>query len=825
MKAIIMAGGEGTRLRPLTCTRPKPMVPVLNRPCMEHIINLLRNHGISEIGVTLQFLPEKIQDFFGSGKRLGVRIKYFIEDVPLGTAGSVKNAESFLDETFIVISGDALTDCDLQKAVAFHKEKKALATLVLTKVTCPLEYGVVIADREGRIMRFLEKPGWGEVFSDTVNTGIYILEPELLNYIEQGKMVDFSKDLYPMLLAAGKPVYAFVTDGYWCDIGTIDQYLQAHCDLLERKAKNLFSSTEIQPGVWADSSVKIEPSVQILPPVILGKNCFLGSRARIGPFVVLGNDVWVGENASLKKTVVWERSWIGEGAELRGAVIGESVRIRNRASLYEGSVVGDRSVVGEKSTVKSCVKIWPEKWVEKGTVLHSSLVWGKYACPRIFGARGISGDVNTDINPEFASRLGISVGSAFDLPARFSISTDGHSSTYMVKSALLAGLMSTGIQVFDLGNLIVPVHRYGIRSLRLNGGIHIYRAGKNRVNIRLLNDKGIDYSRAEQRKIEGIMNREEYRFVTSENIFSMEYVPDINSAYLNYLLSFMDKSITRKARIKVVVDYDQERVGSLLLPLLDGLGCEVVTFATSRKLPQTIGEMLRTAEQFGEIVREQGAHFGAVFDSGGEDVVIVDELGRIVHEDLFTALLSLIILSSNERATIVLPVTAPESLDELVRRKGGKIKRTQTNHYHIMQNMLNEEIVSTQTRYPQFLIYGDALITVAVIAEFLASKNKLLSEILSEIPVFATSRKEVEVAWEDKGKVLRFLAEDSTGRDVEMTEGIKMYHPKGWALVLPDSDEPVCWIYSEGFNQEIADSLAEIYENKIQQICQYQGDS
>ena len=177
MKAVIMAGGEGTRLRPLTCDRPKPMVPILGRPMMEYIVKLLVKHHFSEIAVTLQYLPDSIMDFFGSGESYGVSFRYYVEEEPLGTAGSVKNASSFLDDTFLVISGDCLTDIDLTKALKFHREKKAVATIVLTPVENPLEYGVVMAEPKGRIIRFLEKPGWGEVFSDTVNTGIYILSP------------------------------------------------------------------------------------------------------------------------------------------------------------------------------------------------------------------------------------------------------------------------------------------------------------------------------------------------------------------------------------------------------------------------------------------------------------------------------------------------------------------------------------------------------------------------------------------------------------------------------------------------------------------------
>ncbi|MBS3994895.1 MAG: nucleotidyltransferase family protein, partial [Alkaliphilus sp.] len=195
MKALIMAGGKGTRLRPLTCGIPKPMVPILNKPVMEYSIKLLKKYGIRDIAVTMAYLPTVITDYFADGEKWGVHLKYFNEEVPLGTGGSVKNAEEFLEDTFIVISGDALTDLDINQALKYHKMKKSRATLVLKKEPVPVEYGVVITDESGRIIRFLEKPSWGEVFSDTINTGIYILEPEVLNYYQKGENFDFSKDL------------------------------------------------------------------------------------------------------------------------------------------------------------------------------------------------------------------------------------------------------------------------------------------------------------------------------------------------------------------------------------------------------------------------------------------------------------------------------------------------------------------------------------------------------------------------------------------------------------------------------------------------------
>ena len=200
MKAVVMAGGAGSRLRPLTVGRPKPMVPIVNKPVLMHILDLLKRHGILDVVLTVQFMGDSIQDYLGDGSLMGMNIRYAVEETPLGTAGSVKNAQHYLDDTFLVISGDALTDFDLTKIIDFHRERKSLATLTLYRVPSPLEYGVIIIDEDGRVRQFLEKPSWGEVISDTVNTGIYVLEPEVLDHCELGTPFDFSKDLFPLLL-------------------------------------------------------------------------------------------------------------------------------------------------------------------------------------------------------------------------------------------------------------------------------------------------------------------------------------------------------------------------------------------------------------------------------------------------------------------------------------------------------------------------------------------------------------------------------------------------------------------------------------------------
>src|SRR6478672_9507491 len=254
-----MAGGEGSRLRPLTSNQPKPMMPLVNRPMMEHIVGLLRRHGFEEIVVTLAFMPNAIRTYFGDGSEFGVRMVYATEEQPLGTAGSVRNAMDELDERFLVISGDVLTDIDLQKIVAFHDERKAKATIGLVAVENPLEFGIVITREDGTIERFLEKPTWGQVFSDTINTGIFVLEPEIFDYIPAGQAVDFSSDVFPKLLSDGKPIFGSVAEGYWEDVGTVEAYVRAHKDSLDGKVDIDIPGFRMEHGVWLGEGAEVHP--------------------------------------------------------------------------------------------------------------------------------------------------------------------------------------------------------------------------------------------------------------------------------------------------------------------------------------------------------------------------------------------------------------------------------------------------------------------------------------------------------------------------------------------------------------------------------------
>ena len=367
MKAVIMAGGKGTRLRPLTSKQPKPMVPIVTTPCMEHIINLLESHGFEDILATLEFMPEVIQEYFGDGSKWGVRMEYYVEDEPLGTAGSVKFAGVQLTERFLVISGDALTDVDLEKAVTFHEECRAEATLILKQIDEPSEFGIVVVEDDGRVTGFLEKPDEEEVFSYTANTGIYVLEPGVLGDIPEGQEYDFAEELFPKLLEEGRSIYGYVMEGYWEDIGNIEQYMRAQKDVLDGKVQGVRPPGErLREGVYVGRDTRAGENL-LEGPVVLGDNVWVASSARVGPYTVLGSNASVEAGASVVGSTVAEDSSIGEETKLDGTLIGRSCRIGAGASLLEGSALGDGVSVEAGAVISPSVSVYPDQSVESGT--------------------------------------------------------------------------------------------------------------------------------------------------------------------------------------------------------------------------------------------------------------------------------------------------------------------------------------------------------------------------------------------------------------------------------------------------------------------------
>ncbi|MBW5447111.1 NTP transferase domain-containing protein [Cohnella sp. CFH 77786] len=346
MKGVILAGGKGTRLLPLTGSLPKPMVPLLGKPCMEYTILLLRRYGICDIAVTTHYRPEALEHYFGDGSRFGVRLRYFAETAPLGTAGGLKNARAFLDEQFVVVSGDALTDVDLSAFVRFHETRNSPLTLMLSRVAEPCAFGIVLTGPEGRIVRFLEKPAPEQAFSDTVNTGIYVMEPEVLDWIPEASAYDFSRQLFPELLEKGIPIYGYTSNAYWSDIGTIRQYVRSQYDMLEGRIRMDIQARQILPGVYVAGGVRLQPGCVVEGPAFIGEGTSIGTQARVGPYAVIGSGNRIERGCRLERAILWDGNRLAAYTDVRDSVLCSGIRAGSGARVPEGTVIGNGAVIG-----------------------------------------------------------------------------------------------------------------------------------------------------------------------------------------------------------------------------------------------------------------------------------------------------------------------------------------------------------------------------------------------------------------------------------------------------------------------------------------------
>ena len=832
MRAVLMAGGSGTRLRPLTCDLPKPMVPILNRPIAEHIINLLKRHQITEVVATLHYLPDVMRDYFQDGSDFGVQMTYAVEeDQPLGTAGCVKNIAELLDETFLVISGDSITDFDLTAAIEFHKSKKSKATLVLTRVPNPVEFGVVITDEQRRIRRFLEKPSTSEIFSDTVNTGTYILEPSVLDYLPVNQECDFSKDLFPLLLEKDEPMYGYIAEGYWCDVGHLDAYREAQYDGLHQKVKLDYAYPEQTPGLWVGQNTHIDPTAKIETPVIIGNNCRIGPRVHIEAGTVIGDNVTVSADADLKRPILWNGAIIGDEAHLRACVICRGTRVDRRAHVLEGAVVGPLSTVGEEAQVSPGVRVWPSKKIESGATLNINLIWGNTAQRNLFGQRGVQGLANIDITPEFAVKLGAAYGSTLKPGSQVAISRDQRSIARMVSRALIAGLMSVGVNVQNLEATAIPLSRMVVPTLSVVGGIHV-RVHPDRpdyILIEIFDSQGINLSKGQEKKIEGAYFKEDLRRAQIHEIGNVTYPSQVIDIYSRGFEKNLNVEAIRHSSSKVVIDYAYSVSGAVLPILLAKFGCDAVVLnASLNQTALAAGDREGLLTQLGHVVEALRANFGVQVSANGEQLILMDEAGMPIRGEMLTALMVSVMLTAYPRSTVVVPVQASSGVEQIARRHDGKVIRTKANPTALMEaSQANPNVVLGGSGdmgfiFPQLHPGFDAMFCIAKLIEMLTVQERSLAQIRTELPRVCHRTYTVRCPWTVKGALMRNLVETHANENLELVDGVKIvnYQNDSWVLILPDAGEPLVHIYANSDDRDWVDESLRKYRRYVQEFVE-----
>ncbi|OGF46620.1 MAG: nucleotidyltransferase [Candidatus Firestonebacteria bacterium RIFOXYC2_FULL_39_67] len=840
MKSVILAGGFGTRLRPLTCNIPKPVATVANKPMMEHIVDLLKKHGVTEMISALYFQPESISDYFRDGSDFGIKMDYIKTESELGTAGCVKYATKYIDGTFIVMSGDVLTDFDLTKAVEFHKKKKSLATIVLTRVDNPLAFGVVITDKNGKIVRFLEKPSWGEVFSDTVNTGIYILEKEVLDLIPEEREFDFSKNLFPLMLAKKMPLFGYVAKGYWKDVGSLSEYRISHYDIMDGKVDVIIpgkKTNKVGKGIWIEAGVQIHPTAVLKNPVVIGKNVQIKANVIIENSTI-GDNCIIEEGAKITNSVLWSGSFVRQDATVFESVMCHAVEIGKKAAIHTNCVIGDNCIIGDEAVLKANVKLWPHKNVESGAILSTSLIWGDKWSRTIFSEYGVIGLANIEITPEFAAKLGAAYGAGVPKGSSIITSRDNHRISRMTNRAFMTGLLSSGVNVFDIGVTPIGVARYVLKPLRSVGGMHVRMSpfDAEKVDIKFFDDQGIDLASSKEKSIEGLFFREDFRRAPFQEVGEVSFPSHAIDHYREGFLHEVDKEAIRKRKFKLVIDYGFGSSSTIFPSLLGKLECDVVSlnsYLDEKKLTKSANEFNQSIEQLSNITSTLKADLGIMLDAGAEKIFIVDEKGRVLSGDQALCFLTYLQFKVNKGGTIAVPISASSAIDEIAAKHGGKVIRTKTSYRSMMETAISGKVDFVGEAlggyiFPKFMPSLDAMMSVVKILDAMAVVDEKISDIIKKVPESKIIREYVACQWETKGTVMRELNEYAKDKKAELIDGIKIFEKEGWIMILPDGEKPLFHLNAEAKTAEAARKLITKYGQMIkawQKVGAPEGDT
>lgn len=814
-----MAGGFGTRLRPLTMSLPKPMVPVANRPMMGHIVNLLKRHGMTSMVSVLYFQPEEITSYFGDGSAHGIQMQYVTAEADYGTAGSVKNAQALLREPFVIISGDVLTDFDLTAAIEEHQRNKAMATIVLTRVPQPLQYGIVMTAEDGRITRFLEKPSWGEVFSDTINTGIYILEPEVLDLIPEKTEFDFSQNLFPLMLSKGLPLYGYIAEGYWKDIGNLQEYQLAHHDVLAGRVQIDVPGTK-RDGVMCGEGVHIDPTVRTEGMVVLGSNVRIDAHAHLRD-CILGNNVTIGTGAALTGSVLWDGVQVGAFSEITNAVVCTSTVIGDRVSVADNVIIAEECVIEDQARLLSNIKLWPRKVVEAEAVLARSLVMEERWAKELFTDARISGKSNIDMNPEFAAKLGAALGTMLGAGTLVVTSRDEDAVSRIIKRSIIAGLLSTGVSVIDLQSTSIPQTRQEMYSGRFVAGFHVRRSPRveGQTDIILFGKDGRDLPLSSTKKIERFFYGEDIRRAPHNAVGRLSYSERSMGNYVERVLAHLDVEAIRRHSYTMLVDYTHGLAAPVFPQILGELGCRSLAMNSYVDTAHIADPMQADLDASATIMRSLGYQIGFKIDPGAEKIGMVDERGIwFTGLRLLTIVTKLFMEQNRDREpyTITVPVQALQEIEMIAADYQVTIQRIRSSHAAMMESTIDPSVLfAGGTRgnfiFPEFLRASDGMYSACRILQMLSTSTQTLSELDQQLPKRYQSTTAVPCPWELKGTVMRHAMAHSEGMERMLIDGIKIFEGSSSVLLLPDREQAVFLVTAEANSLPIAEEQRDRY--------------
>jgi len=829
MKAVVMAGGFGTRIQPLTHSRPKPMLPIMNKPMMEHTMMMLRDLGIKEFIVLLYFKPEVIQDYFKDGSDFGIKITYVVPDGDYGTAGAVKLAEEYIgDDNFIIISGDLVTDFDFKKLFDFHEKKKSKLSIGLTAVDNPLQFGVVIANEENVIEKFLEKPSWGEVFSDTINTGIYIIEPEILEYIPANENFDFAKDLFPLLMKKEIKLMAHSLEGYWRDVGNPESYREVYEDILSNKVNfKIDGKKQKYPDgtLYSDEEYKLDKSIEIIGTVQLGKNVKLGKNVRLNN-VVIGDNVEIKTDSKIRNSIFWEDIVVGKNAKFDNCLICNNTTIDKNVTAKAGLILAEGCEVAELVNFTQDVVIWPNKKIEAAALVSHNLILGSKYKNSIFENGSVYGKSNVELSCEMATKLAEAFASQLPIGSKVIVGRDNDKASRMLKRAFLGGLLSAGVDVLDIKNSPSSVLRYTIANdSSFVGGAHFKRCTIDGVSseITLFNEEALRISSDSSNAIEKAFFTEKFRRVDYSQIGTIHEAINNNECmnYRNAIECKIDHGIIKCGGFKVVADLMHGVTTEIMPSMLNFLGVDNIvlnSYYDANKL-SNVALLENTSESHvSSIVKGLKYDMGLLIYPNAQRLSLLTQEGKILNKvELLYIVLGLLNLSAiNAKKRVFLPTWAPdikyfENL-EIERGKYSNFKAKELMEYDLIAT------VDGNFSFTEFGYTRDAIYASLKIMELLSCYKVNLSELASSIEEFYYKTFKIDCSQSLKGKMMRKFLEDSKGKKSSSADGVKIWENEtDWVLMIPDQYSEHLNIYIQAKDDINGRALYTKYSEKIAQ--------
>ncbi len=832
MKAVVMAGGFGTRIQPLTNSRPKPMLPVMNKPMMEHTMMMLKDLGITEFIILLYFKPEIIQDYFKDGSDFGINISYVVPDDDYGTAGAVKLAQEFIgDENFIIISGDLVTDFNFQELFDFHKKKKSKLSIGLTSVENPLQFGVVIANEDNVIEKFLEKPSWGEVFSDTINTGIYIIEPEILDFIPAGENFDFAKDLFPTLMEQKIELMAYNLQGYWRDVGNPQSYREVYEDILggEVKFKIPGKKKKYPDGVlYSLGKNKIADSAEIIGTVVLGNNVTIQKNVKLTN-TVIGDNVSIGASSKIKNSVFWEDIKVSTHVLMDSCVICNDNIIEKYVSATAGLILAEGCEVGELTRFDKDVIIWPNKKIEPASVVTNNLVLGSKYKNSIFEDGSVYGKSNIELSCEMATKLGESLGAQLPVHSTVLAGRDQDKNSLMIKRAFLGGLLSCGVNILDLKETPPSVLRYTLaHDDNLVAGVHFKRCLNDTASseITFFNDEAMKIHSESAKTIEKTFFAEKFRRVDYNKIGRIRET-EHNIEAINYqraIMNNIDHKIVRHENFKVVMDLMHGTTTDIFPKIINDMAVEHVilnSYYDEKKLANIALLEKKSQLNVSKIVRCLNYNMGFLIYPNAQQLVLVAENGVVLSKvkALYAVLELLNLDGMNEKKKVFLPVWAPD----IRYFKNLVIERGKYSDFKV-QKLKEYDLIATVDGnfvFTEFSYTRDALYASLKIMELLSTYKIDLSVLIRSLSDFYYKQFKVDCPQKLKGKMMRKFLKYAKGKKSSSEVGVKIWEGKNdWVLMIPDQYSEHLNLYIQAENDEKGELLYESYLKKIEQFSQ-----